>query len=342
LELIEMLGIGQIQQFLSKISLKDDLKKFVTGKVLWAQYGTVVIFAYFLASVISSFLGGMLSSQSVQVLVSKTKSLKSMNIMAPSASPPNYVKVERAILGRNLFNSEGVFPDEKKIDRSNQKSAVFDIEAACQTSTLGIELLGTIYLGRGRKSGSVATIQEKGFSQADVYQVDDIIIGNEQASIIAIEPRQVILNNSGTKECLKLKKPSRSSSSNASSSSTKQGDSGRITTPDPTEAGEYTLEASYVEKQVGEGGGKILTQGRLVPFNKDGQMQGFKMIGLKSAGLFAKIGMKNNDVITQVNDTSLLQPDQGFAFYQAFENETEITINLIRNGQPMSVKVNVK
>jgi type II secretion system protein C len=337
-----MLRTGQIQQFLSKISLKNDLKNFVTSKVLWAQYGTVVIAAYFLASVISSFLGGMLSRQSVQILVSKSKALKSLNIMAPSANPPNYVKLERAILGRNLFNSEGIFPKEEKIDRSRQNTAVFNIEAACETPTLGIELIGTIYLGRGRNSGSVATIQEKGFSQADVYQVGDVIIGNEQASVFAIEPRQVILNNSGAKECLKLKKSSKSSSSNPSSSSADSREARRVTTPDPAETGEYTLEASYVEKQVGEGGGKILTQGRLVPFNKDGQMQGFKMIGLKSSGLFAKIGMKNKDVITQVNDTSLLQPDQGFAFYQAFENETEISINFIRNGKPMSVKVNVK
>ena len=56
-----------------------------------------------------------------------------------------------------------------------------------------IELLGTIYLGRG--GTSVATIKDKEYPESDVYKVGDKVIGNEQASIAGIERQKVIINN---------------------------------------------------------------------------------------------------------------------------------------------------
>ena len=41
----------------------------------------------------------------------------------------------------------------------------------------------------------------------DVYRSGDAIIGNEQAVIYNITEDTIVINNDGTKECLKMKKP---------------------------------------------------------------------------------------------------------------------------------------
>jgi type II secretory pathway component PulC len=59
--------------------------------------------------------------------------------------------------------------------------------------------------------------------------------------------------------------------------------------------------------------------------------------------LFGKVCLKNGDVITQVNETSLQQPDQGFALYQAFQDERDVRINLLREGKtPMTITIQIK
>jgi type II secretory pathway component PulC len=55
--------------------------------------------------------------------------------------------------------------------------------------------------------------------------------------------------------------------------------------------------------------------------------------------LFERICIRNGDIITQVNDISLRQPEQGFAFYEAFQNERNIRISILRDNQPMSIGV---
>jgi type II secretory pathway component PulC len=104
-----------------------------------------------------------------------------------------------------------------------------------------------------------------------------------------------------------------------------------------------SLGAKYVKDEIGTGFDKALSKGRLVPHNKDSQLIGFKIIGLDPSGLFGKACLKNGDVITQVNETSLQQPDQGFTFYQAFQEEQKIRLSLLRNGTiPMTINIEIK
>jgi type II secretory pathway component PulC len=74
----------------------------------------------------------------------------------------------------------------------------------------------------------------------------------------------------------------------------------------------------------------------------DNVMNGFKIFAIDSASLLGKTGLKNGDIITGVNDTSLKQPEQGFALYQAFQDEKEVRINIQRGGTPMTITCRIK
>ena len=90
----------------------------------------------------------------------------------------------------------------------------------------------------------------------------------------------------------------------------------------------------------------IIQKARLVPNTQDNQMTGFKIFAIDQASLLGKTGLKNGDVITAVNDTSLKQPEQGFSLYQEGVpgDEKEITIqDILRGGTtPMTITCRIK
>ncbi len=329
--------MNQLLEIFNRNNIKRD--QLIEWAFIASKAVGVLFASYVIAGTICSFVLSALSSGAIDQIKASAK---------PAAAAPvgfslpniNYMKLEKAVVDRNIFNSEGKVPDESTVTADGKdKPAKFDLNAPCQKPTVDLELLGTIYLG----SRSVATVMEKGYTQADSYRVGDLVEGTEDVVVAKIEPNRLILNNAGKKECLELAGPKLAQfASIGETGITNPG--AEVTQPAavPAGGGEVTLEATYVQQQIGEGGGNILNQGRLVPFNQDGAMKGFKLISLKAGGIFDKIGLKNNDVITQVNDTSLQQPDQGFAFYQAFENDTSIRISVLRGDQPLSFTVRVK
>ena len=106
-------------------------------------------------------------------------------------------------------------------------------------------------------------------------------------------------------------------------------------------AGVVLLESDWVEQELGDGFGKILQTSRLVPASKEGKFLGFKVFSITPGSLLEKVGLKNSDIITQVND-QILDAENGFALFQAFMDEREINIHTLRNNSSSVVRVQIK
>ena len=302
--------------------------------------GGLLVLAYLSASMVSAVLMNVMMDSALKTHAGRARALPASQAVIISNNQ-NYREVMKAVLARNIFNSEGTLPEEADPIHS-EGGGVFDAKAACQKTTLPITLLGTIFLG---STNSLATIKDSGYSEADIYRSGDVIYGS-QAKIYAVEPQKVIINNNGTKECLELTPPA-SVMANINSGSTADGMSGVGGGSGGGESfddgcGSVTLEANYVEKELGQGFANILSKGRLVPHNKDNVMKGFKLIGVDPSSLFGKVCLKNEDVITEVNGTNLQQPEQGFTFYQAFQDDREIRISILRGETPKTITVRIK
>ena len=74
-------------------------------------------------------------------------------------------------------------------------------------------------------------------------------------------------------------------------------------------------------RELGPGFGTIIQKARLVPNTVDNQMNGFKIFAIDRSSLYGKTGLQDGDIITQVNETSLKLPEQGFALLQSFQDE---------------------
>lgn len=305
----------------------------------------VIIIPLAAAYLVATVVGGIVSESLISsIFASRAR----MNIRGEEqASVPlerpvlaNSRDIQKIIKERNIFNSEGKFPEEKIGAQGGGSLARFDINAPCNPTNLPIELVGTIYLGDSMRS--LATVKDKSYSEADVYRVGDTIYGNEMAVVAAVERQKIIINNNGTKECIDLDKgdPNAANDGFPSFGGT---DFGGLPSGPAGAGSEITVEASYVEGELGPGFGKIVDAARLVPNTVDGGINGFKIFSIKGGTLFARIGLQNGDVITQVNETSMKQPEQGFALYQAFQDEKEVRIQLLRGGTtPQNITVRIK
>ena len=249
---------------------------------------------------------------------------------------PNFHKIKKDIKERNIFNIDGEYPKEdvkKAIQTVDKNIEDFDESAACVPTTLNIKLIGTIELGVGK---SIATIQEKGISESDIYKVGESIIGHEDTRIVSIERNRVVINNSGNKECIMINDEEflkgREVYIEAPNSEQNTGGETQI----------VELSAKYVEKELGDGFSKIIQSARLVPHTQDNKVMGFKIFGIQKGTLLDQIGLQNGDIINQVNET-VLEPENGFALYQALMDEKEVAIKLMRKGiTPKVLRVFIK
>lgn len=274
-------------------------------------------------------------------LISDSFSGSRKKISAVSATRPEVRKdinghvIRRVVVDRNVFNSDGIVPEEPEINEKAASVSKFDPNAACAVSELSIEFLGAIVVGNA--SDSIVTLQERGYRLADHYRVGEFIIGNEQAQIYAIEQNRVVLNNNGKKECIE-KKESRRGTFSVSQQGKEAGQGENLASQEPSgQSRSITLEIGYVEDQLGPGFARILESGRLVPFNKDGAMLGFKLVGVRPQSLWKKVGLSSGDVLTSVNGISMAQPDKGFTIFESLQNEKEIRVEYLSSGNTPSI-----
>ena len=327
------------EQLANSLNLSRERLQGVTRTA--GRVALVVAVAYIGASFVSGFVMSSMLTKAVTAFNQMSRKRVTSASMS-LGNPENYHSLEKAIKERNLFNSTGEFPDERDPEEvAENKASSFDINAACAKPTINVDLVGTIYLG---DHDSVATLQEKGYSEADVYREGDAIIGNEQVSVAKIERNRVILNNNGVKECLELKVegPKRPPDGfpNVSPSAVPGADA---RSDMPSAGGDCNFDEKYVQDELGPGFGTIIQKARLVPNTTDNQMNGFKIFAIDQSSLLGKTGLQNGDVITQVNETSLKQPEQGFALYQAFQDDKEVRIQILRKGTtPMMITCRIK
>ncbi len=323
--------------------LKAQFRDWV--KTIESSFVIKICYAIFCGFVLASLTGTVFMTiflKSPQIKIERSGNKKGFIKLS---SDVDFHGMKKAIIERNLFNANGKVPDEADDEIYVDEKSSFDIKAPCSASSLKLELVGTIY--GGENGVSVATVREGGINFADVYKVGDEIIDSPGAVLIKIEPKQIIINNNGKKECIKAKETGKTfgssediSDEDAFAAELKNNNQAQSSSSDSTSS-TVILDAAYVEKELGPGFTQIMQTVRVVPNVVDGTMNGFKVFGIKPGSLFSKI-FNEGDVVTQVNDSNLSQPEQGFSVYQAFLDSQDIRINILRGSEKITKNVQIK
>jgi hypothetical protein len=87
---------------------------------------------------------------------------------------------------------------------------------------------------------------------------------------------------------------------------------------------------------------KMAREARVVPNFADGQTNGFKVFSIRRNSALRMMGLKNNDVLTGVNGFDLSNTEKALEIYSKLQAEKSFTVELTRNGKPMTMEYSVE
>ena len=86
----------------------------------------------------------------------------------------------------------------------------------------------------------------------------------------------------------------------------------------------------------------LLTQARAVPYFKDGQSVGLRLFAIKTGSLFSEIGLKNGDILKDINGSSLADITQAIKLFEQLKQERSINLKLERGKQEVVYNYEIK
>ncbi len=87
---------------------------------------------------------------------------------------------------------------------------------------------------------------------------------------------------------------------------------------------------------------KLGREARVVPNFADGQANGWKVFSIRRTSALRQMGIKNNDVLTAVNGHDLSNTEKALEVYGKLQAEKSFTLEVLRNGEPMTLEYEVR
>lgn len=328
-----------------QLTVQPYMRRF-NWRMIQILLGTLVG-TFFLANSISTFAANtifsMVSAKEGKKASKSSKSAGSENLAAILRVPPlgnpqtaNTSLIRKDILGRNLFNSSGELAVEQVETVSTvRKDLSIDFEnVPCGSFEIPVKISGTIYTGDPFKSYVI--LKDPKIADSDIYKPGDAIIDHEQFEIYKVGRGVLELRNGNNKVCVAISGYSKDGSLAGAQDGSNSG-------AQPGESKEFEFDVAFITQEIGDGYATILNCAKMIPdIDASGKMQGFKLISIATSCLFDRIEIKNGDIVTEVNGVSLKDPAQGFRLYQSLQEERTTTINIMRNGEPITRIVRVK
>ena len=238
------------------------------------------------------------------------------------------------ILERNIFNTEGHFPEIGQL-----KQAVLQCVGTPKKSSLPYKVMGILYGGSSRTS--MAMLQNKNTENILILKYRDKL--PEDGYISGIDQRKVWITDIGCPEYLDIPRvelpPSRirkgGGSGSASERSYSEDGFERIGT-------NTRVTREWVDDILNNKLNSVLSDSYVAPNMVNGRINGFIISQIEPMSVFDKIGLKDGDIITSINGISLNDPGRAIQTLNGLRNESKVTMQVIRNGKPTTFTVNVR
>lgn len=199
-----------------------------------------------------------------------------------------------------------------------EKEPVKEVEGAPQTK-LDFKLVGT-FISSG--SDPYAIVQEK--KEQDAFLIGDTLFS--KAKLVQIYNDRVEIDHNGNRESLFLEDLPTGRSSGDSSG----GDEDSFTVD------EDELDAALDNLPL------LLQQARAVPYFKDGKAIGLRLFAIRKDSIFEKVGLKNGDILKEINGNSLADPSQALKLFEQLKDDREVNVKLERNKKARSFNYQIK
>lgn len=261
-------------------------------------------------------------------------------INAVSLSPAD-ARVEPVDVNRmvawHLFGRAGA-PDQvvMELEPTATPNAREGIEDGARETRLQLKLRGIV---ASTQDGLGHAIIEHKSKQA-IYAVEDKLPLSGKVVLAKVMPRQIVLDNGGTYELLVLYDESKLDTVGMSAPATKPNPSKEPQVDRRSDAKTTDLALSYRERLY-ENPQSLVEVVNVSAVRDGGTLSGYKVNPGKDREQFEQLGFKPGDLVTTINGVSLDNPANTMVLYNSMRTAGEVVIELERQGQPMTLSVNL-
>lgn len=249
----------------------------------------------------------------------------------------------QSIIEQNVFNAEvqqQALPQEPVI--TNTAPSV-DLRQILSNLTL----MGTV---QRPNQFSLCVIRHKRKNQEELFAVgDEIFDTGAIVRAITMTPElqrvQVLYNNetgyltlSEVEETVAKKETRPSPSPRSRRPSVARQPAPQTVTNDYTTDGKnYYISSEEVDAELNNFA-KLLNQARMVPYFRKGQHQGYQVKAIDKGSLYEKLGLRNRDIIEEINGEPLDSMEKVMGLFNRLRNEREFNVKIKRNGISQDLK----
>lgn len=110
--------------------------------------------------------------------------------------------------------------------------------------------------------------------------------------------------------------------------------------PIPPEAGQGAANLGDFRQSVLNNNMRLLEVASPQPYERDGKFLGFQLSPGSNVALFNQLGLQAGDIVTSINGTALDSPATAMRMLQEAGTASQVSLNLTRNGQEISLPIN--
>lgn len=193
-------------------------------------------------------------------------------------------------------------------------------------SSLSLSLIGT-YIGSGKNI--YAIIEDKNSKLQSVYVKDQEIQAG--VKLVSIYKDKIEVLRNGSIEVLALEGAVLKGSGAMES---KDG----VTALSETE---FIVDSAELDKQL-DNMPMLISQARAVPYFKDGRATGLRLFAIKAGSFYDKIGLKNGDVLKNINGNVITDLSQAFQLFERLREDRSISVQMERNSADKEFKYQIR
>ena len=238
------------------------------------------------------------------------------NVSAPATTPATSGAADggadvQSIAASHIFGIAASGP-------AKEPAAVIEVtENLNDTRLTNLALKGTMAATPAEEA--IAIIADGG-DEEKVYSIGDAVTSG--ATLHAVYPDRVVLNENGVLTNLKLPKEFSDSSS---AMAMRRSAVTSVRASEPTDS---------IQAVVAQNVSQLADIIRPTPYFVNGEQQGYRVYPGRNRQQFAALGLRPGDLIKDIDGQSLTDPQQAMQIFQNLDNADQVSVTVERNGQP--------
>jgi type II secretory pathway component PulC len=103
----------------------------------------------------------------------------------------------------------------------------------------------------------------------------------------------------------------------------------------------WTVDRKLAERLFG-GDPRHLKSIRVLPYERDGRVQGMKLYGVRRRNPLGRLGLRNGDIVREVAGVPLTGPDAALEAYTKARSRSTFLVEIVRRGKRLELSYQLR